>query len=39
MENDYTWHGVAPNTEQYEKALAELQEVNNGTRNKKCLWA
>lgn len=27
MENDYTWHGVAPNTEQYEKALAELQEV------------
>lgn len=24
MENDYKWHGVAPNKEQYEKAVAEL---------------
>lgn len=24
MENDYTWHGTAPNTEQYEQAIQEL---------------
>ncbi len=24
MEGDYTWHGKAPNQEQYEKAMAEL---------------
>ncbi len=24
MEDDYTWHGTAPNDEQYEKAIAEL---------------
>lgn len=24
MENNYKWHGVAPNREQYEKAVAEL---------------
>ena len=24
MENDYKWHGTAPNTEQYEQAMAEL---------------
>ncbi|MEI6578297.1 MAG: transketolase [Eubacteriales bacterium] len=24
MENDYKWHGTAPNTEQYEQAMCEL---------------
>ena len=24
MENNYTWHGTAPNTEQYEQAIREL---------------
>ena len=24
MENQVSWHGTAPNTEQYEKAMAEL---------------
>lgn len=27
MENEVSWHGVAPNDEQYEKAMAELQEA------------
>ena len=27
MENQASWHGVAPNDEQYEKAMAELEEA------------
>ena len=27
MENKASWHGVAPNDEQCEKALAELKEA------------
>lgn len=27
MENQVSWHGVAPNDEQYEKAMAELEEA------------
>ncbi len=27
MENDHGWHGVAPNNEQLEKALAQLEET------------
>ena len=27
MENNYAWHGAAPNEEQYKQAMAELQEV------------
>ncbi len=27
MENDHGWHGVAPNDEQLEKALAQLPET------------
>lgn len=27
MENQASWHGVAPNDEQYEKAMAELKEA------------
>ena len=27
MENDYGWHGKAPNEDEYNKAMAELQEV------------
>lgn len=27
MENDYTWHGKAPNAEEAEKALAELKAI------------
>ncbi len=27
MENEVSWHGVAPNDEQYEKAMAELKEA------------
>jgi transketolase len=27
MENDHQWHGVAPNNEQAEKALAQLEET------------
>ena len=27
MENDFHWHGVAPNDEQLEKALAQLPET------------
>ena len=30
MENNYAWHGVAPNQEQYEKAMAQLNEVKHG---------
>jgi transketolase len=30
MENNYGWHGVAPNQEQYERAMAQLNEVNHG---------
>lgn len=30
MENDYGWHGVAPNQEQYERAMAQLSEVHHG---------
>lgn len=30
MENDYGWHGVAPNQEQYERAMAQLSEVHYG---------
>jgi transketolase len=30
MENAVNWHGVAPNQEQYEKAIMELEDVNNG---------
>lgn len=26
MENNYAWHGAAPNAEQYEQAMAELKE-------------
>ena len=26
MENNAGWHGKAPNTEQYEKAIKELEE-------------
>jgi transketolase len=26
MEYDHRWHGMPPNKEQYERALAELQE-------------
>lgn len=26
MENNYAWHGSAPNSEQYEQAMAELKE-------------
>lgn len=29
MENQAGWHGKAPNTEQYEKAMAELREALN----------
>jgi len=28
-ENDYTWHGKAPNQEEKEKALIELEELKN----------
>jgi transketolase len=28
MENVFTWHGMAPNTEQYEQAITEIQEVS-----------
>ncbi len=27
MENNYTWHGKAPNKEQYEQAIAELEKA------------
>ena len=27
MENDHNWHGVAPNDEQLQKALAQLPET------------
>lgn len=27
MENDYHWHGVAPDKEQYERAMAQLEET------------
>jgi transketolase len=27
MENDYRWHGVAPNNEQLERALNQLEET------------
>jgi transketolase len=27
MLNDHKWHGVAPNNEQLEKALAQLEET------------
>ena len=27
MENKYEWHGVAPNKEQYEQAMAELEKL------------
>ncbi len=30
MENQVSWHGSAPNAEQYEKAMAELCEIENG---------
>lgn len=30
MENNYAWHGVAPNKEQYESAIAQLNEVQHG---------
>jgi transketolase len=30
MENNYAWHGVAPNKEQYESAIAQLNEVHHG---------
>jgi hypothetical protein len=26
MEYDHNWHGMAPNQDQYQQALAELQE-------------
>ena len=26
MENDASWHGSAPNTQQYEQAMAELRK-------------
>ena len=30
MENQVSWHGAAPNEEQYETAMNELKEVLNG---------
>lgn len=27
MENKAAWHGTAPNAEQYEQAMAELEKV------------
>lgn len=30
MENNYAWHGVATNQEQYERAMAQLNEVQHG---------
>lgn len=33
MEYDHRWHGLAPNQEQYERALAELEEGLNKWRN------
>jgi transketolase len=27
MENQVSWHGVAPNDEQYEEAMAELEKA------------
>ena len=30
MENEAGWHGVAPNEEQYNKAIAELNEYIDG---------
>lgn len=27
MENDFSWHGAAPNQEQYEKAISELDAI------------
>ena len=34
MENNYAWHGAAPNQEQYEQAMKELGGVlNNGKRS------
>ena len=33
MENQAGWHGAAPNKEQYEMAIAELDEVINGLNN------
>jgi transketolase len=27
MENDYQWHGKAPNKEQFERAIAQLPET------------
>ena len=30
MENQVSWHGSAPNAEQYEKAMNELEEVLKG---------
>jgi len=29
MENDYKWHGTAPNAEQYEQAVSEIKAVLN----------
>ena len=33
MENQAGWHGAAPNKEQYEMAVAELDEVINSLNN------
>jgi transketolase len=33
MEYDHNWHGMAPNQEQYQQALAELQEELNQWQN------
>ncbi|MBR6771063.1 MAG: transketolase [Lachnospiraceae bacterium] len=30
MENEASWHGVAPNDEQYEAAMAELERIGEG---------
>jgi len=34
MENDYNWHGKAPNKEQTEKALKEIEELGKKLKSK-----
>ncbi|HNY10471.1 MAG TPA: transketolase [Candidatus Wallbacteria bacterium] len=29
MENDYTWHGKAPNKEQYERAISDIEKMES----------
>ena len=33
MENEYGWHGKAPNADEYKIAIEDLKEVNDGTRD------